>query len=77
MTEKTINTPSNKPYKKKWSSLGVAFFYPNLIGYARFASLILSCYFALSRKHWIWFAITFTTSYGLDFFDGMVARMCD
>ena len=55
----------------------MAFFIPNLIGYARFVSLALSTYFALDKSQWHLFCICYGTSYFLDALDGAAARKFD
>ena len=63
--------------KKMWRKRDIPFFYPNLIGFARYATLILSLFFALDDDKWPYFAISYTVSFGLDAVDGKVARLYD
>ena len=63
--------------RKQWTHMDVALFYPNLIGYARFASLAFSLVFALNKDQWYYFLLTFGMSYLLDMADGKAARHFD
>ena len=63
--------------KKTWTHTNVAFFIPNLIGYARFISLAISFLFALNNVQWPWFCFCYGMSYALDAVDGRAARMFD
>ena len=63
--------------KKIWTHTDVAFFIPNLIGYARFISLALSFAFAVNKERWPEFCICYGISYALDMLDGKAARMFD
>ena len=51
----------------------VFFYIPNIIGYIRAVLLIVSWFFAQNFP--IIFAIVYTISYALDFFDGLFARL--
>ena len=55
----------------------VAFFIPNLIGYARFISLAVSAYYAFDTERWHWFVFWYGMSYFLDALDGAAARRFD
>ena len=66
-----------KTERKAWTSLDVALFYPNLIGYARFASLAFSLIFAMNKEQWHFFLLSFGMSYLLDMADGKAARAFD
>ena len=55
----------------------VAFFIPNLIGYARFISLGVSAFYAFDTERWHWFVFWYGMSYFLDALDGAAARRYD
>ena len=47
---------------------------PNLIGYVRFAFLMISIYFAFSTTYWVLFPVFYGSAYLLDIADGTAAR---
>lgn len=57
----------------KVTSTQVLFYYPNLIGYARIAFMILSFYFAFSN--WKLTLFCYLMAFGGDVVDGYVARL--
>ena len=58
----------------KVSTADVLLYYPNLIGYARFAFLMISTYFAFSTTYWVLFPVFYGLAYLMDIADGMAAR---
>ena len=59
---------------KQVSTLDVLLYYPNLIGYIRFAFLMISTYFAFSTTYWVLFPVFYGCAYLMDIADGMAAR---
>ena len=58
----------------KTSHLDVAFFVPNLIGYARFLLLMCAPYYAFDDDKYLWFVVFYLSSELLDAVDGNAAR---
>ena len=58
-------SPARKPSE-------IYFYVPNLIGYARIIFAFLAFHYAYSN--YIYFAVCYSISMGLDAFDGMAAR---
>jgi len=52
----------------------VLLYIPNLIGYVRFAFLMISTYFAFSTTYWVLFPVFYGSAYLLDIADGTAAR---
>lgn len=52
----------------------VMLYVPNLIGYARFAFLVSSSYFAFSENYWLLYPVCYGLASLLDAADGMAAR---
>ena len=59
------------PQKKEVSTLDVLLYWPNIIGYVRFAFLMLSTYFAFSTTYWVLFPVFYGAAYLMDIADGM------
>ena len=59
---------------KTVSTLDVLLYVPNLIGYLRFAFLMISTYFAFSTSYWVLFPVFYGLAYLMDIADGMAAR---
>ena len=68
---------SKQDDRKTWSHTSVALFYPNIIGYLRFITLVWSFVYALDKEQWVSFFYVFTVSYVLDGVDGRAARAFD
>ena len=59
---------------KSVSTLDVLLYWPNIIGYIRFAFLMISTYFAFSTTYWVFFPVFYGAAYLMDIADGMAAR---
>ena len=56
------------------STLDVLLYWPNIIGYIRFAFLMISTYLSFSSTYWIFFPVFYGAAYLMDIADGMAAR---